>query len=91
MFSDCTASNEIAEEPMVGLKKLILGSALTSQRRFQSAVIACRLAFTLRSDSLEMKMWRKLKSARGRKGKVYTARRRLWDELGCVLLDVRLK
>lgn len=42
LISDCTSSDEIAEEPMIGIKKLILGSALTSQRRFQSAIVACK-------------------------------------------------
>ncbi|XP_037031278.1 tetratricopeptide repeat protein 39C-like isoform X2 [Bradysia coprophila] len=40
VVDDCSAPNEIAEGPMIGLKKLILGSALTSQRRFQAAVLA---------------------------------------------------
>lgn len=50
-ISDCTASNEIAEEPMIGIKKLILGSALTSQRRFQSAVVACKWVIRLLRSS----------------------------------------
>ena len=38
--TDCSMSEEIFNEPMVGLQQLILGGALTSRKRYPLAVTA---------------------------------------------------